>query len=231
MTHQTMMGSSARMFSEGPLYRAAMWVYITMVSTAALALVPVAFFALPSVVPMSGGAVVASQFVGALAVGPLAAATMYMLNRDRRTDDHTPVKDILRGLRLNTVEALAVWVPFVAVAGVVIVDLGAVASPWRIALLVLAALGALWASLALVVTAHFSFRLRDRLRLGAYYLFARPAVGLQLAALGVVLWWAAGISDVLPWLGSGVAIGLASWVTRPVVKDVDDRFTDGGSVT
>jgi hypothetical protein len=214
---------------QGPLYRAAGWIYVTVVLTAIVGLVPVAVLILPAVLALTGPAAWLTQIVGLVMLGPLLGAALFALDRERRIGDLAPLADLARGVRLGAVDILGPWTGACLFAGALLLSLATLDGVGRILALVLGALGAVWAVLVVVIGTHFRFRMRDRVRLALYYLCARPAVALQIAALGILAWWAAGMADLAPWLCAGLFVRMLAWVIRPVVADATDRFTTEGA--
>ncbi|WP_428962343.1 hypothetical protein [Micromonospora fluostatini] len=180
-----------RQFGDGPLSRGAAHVYTLLVVGVLLVATT-----LPGLVPLVllGSDVSNLPLVAAclLPVGPAVSAALYAL-RHQRPDltDLRPAALFLRGYRANLGGTLRIWVPLLAwltVVAVNLANLAAAAVPvWWGALLVLVGVGVtLVGANALVVTALFTFRTRDVLRLALYFLVRTPSVtvgtGLLLAA-------------------------------------------------
>jgi hypothetical protein len=83
----------------------------------------------------------------------------------------------------------------------------------------------LWLVNVLVITARFSFRVRDTARLSAYYLGAqwRCTLNVILLGAGFVLLVAL-TSDWFAVLLLSPALYLLARMTRPLVADVERRF-------
>ncbi|KXK62107.1 hypothetical protein AWW66_10190 [Micromonospora rosaria] len=180
-----------RQFGDGPLSRGAAHVHTLLVVGVLLVATT-----LPGLVPLVllGSDVSNLPLVAAclLPVGPAVSAALYAL-RHQRPDltDLRPAALFLRGYRANLGGTLRIWVPllaWLAVVAVNLANLSAAAVPaWWGALLVLVGAGvSLVGANALVVTALFTFRTRDVLRLALYFLVRTPGVtlgtGLLLAA-------------------------------------------------
>lgn len=93
---------------------------------------------------------------------------------------------------------------------------------------VLAGAVTLWAGHAVLIASFFNFRSRDTARLAAYYLVSRPVVtvgtvGLFLLA-GVIVYFG---SEWLLALLASVFAAAAVMTTRPMVDDIERRFTVG----
>lgn len=171
-------------------------------------------------------------FVAALApVAPALSAALYAQRAWAAEPDLKPAKPLVRGLRLNTRDTLAWWIPMLALTAVLAVNiLFADAVPGgellRPVCAVLMAAAAVWSGHLLVVSSFFSFRFRDVLRVAAAEFFLSWKATLGILALLVVA-----TATVL--LSSEALLLLLGWVfcawlwaaVRPVVADVTERFT------
>ncbi|MFG1815563.1 hypothetical protein ACGFIF_17475 [Kribbella sp. NPDC049174] len=196
-------------FVDGRLYRTCMFVYQLLVIEACLvvALLPTAL----SVVLLEPDPRNALLFaVAVIPAGPALVAGLYAVRRM----EQSPVRDFVRGYRLSWLDVVKLWAPAAVVISVLSAD-------W----LVIVALVALWLVNVLVITARFSFRVRDTARLSAYYLGAQWRCTLNLILLG------AGFVFLVTLTSDWVAVFLLSPVlcllariTRPLVADVERRF-------
>ncbi|WP_402462512.1 glycosyltransferase [Isoptericola aurantiacus] len=162
---------------------------------------------------------------------PCWSAGLFALHARAAADGPAPARAFVRGLRLGTRDVLALWVPALAVLGVVATSM---AHPEAAGIggayaVVLGAVGlgvALWALEALVLATLLSLRTRDVARLALYYLARRPGVTVGVLALLVVaagtVWFAG--EAVLAVLAV-VWLGFLRRTTRPVVADAVRRFT------
>ncbi|MBB2924830.1 DUF624 domain-containing protein [Cellulomonas cellasea] len=164
-------------------------------------------------------------------LGPALSAGLFALRAYRRDPDLRPAGHFWRGYRLNWLDVLRFWVPFLAVLLVLATNLTHLGSvpggPVLAPLLGLITLGlALWCAHMLVLVSLFSFRTRDAARLAAFFLARRPGVTLGAASLGVL---ATGTvlfaSDWVLALLASVMVGLLLRNAGPMVADVEDRFT------
>ncbi|MFC7623855.1 hypothetical protein [Microlunatus sp. GCM10028923] len=212
----------------GLLPRAAAFVYRYLVLGAFLALLGVpTLLVWTLLVPSVGNAVL---FVAAMVpVAPALSAALYAQRDWSTSPDLTPGRALWRGLRTNLVDTLKWWLPVLAVAAVLAVNLqyadtvagGRILQP--ICLVLLAVL-ALWSGHLLAVTAYFSFRTRDALRVAAAEL-AQWRATLGLAALLVVAVATVLLTSEAVLLATGWAFaGLLRLVLRPVEADVVKRF-------
>lgn len=196
-------------FVDGRLYRTCMFVYQLLVIEAclAVALLPTALVVV-LLEPDPRNALLFA--IAVIPAGPALVAGLYAARRL----EQSPVRDFVRGYRLSFLEVLKLWAPAAVVISVVSAD-------W----LVVAALVALWLVNVLVITARFSFRVRDTARLATYYLGAQWRCTLNVILLGagfVVLM--ALTSDWVAVLLLSPALYVLARVTRPLVADVEKRF-------
>lgn len=167
----------------------------------------------------------------ALPLGPALAAAMFAWRRFLAERDLHPGRHFWRGYRVNAVDVLRWWVPFVAVQAVIGFSLAnreaaGIPGAYGVALVVLAVATLLWAVVALALSSHLSLRTRDLARLTSYYLAARPLVTLGVLSLlvlcvGVVLY----TSDWVLVLLAGLLALAVTTTTEPVVRDATARFT------
>jgi len=220
-----------RRFGEGPLARAAAFVYhLVVVEVLTLLAVSPGLVALTlldrdaSNVPLAVGC--------AVPVGPALSAALYAL-RHRRLDlaDLHPAAAFWRGYRLNAWGVLRIWVPWLgalAVVGTTLAHPGAAGVPgwWVAVLAVLAAVSAVWVTNSLVITSLFAFRARDVARLAAYFVVRTPRVTLANACLLVVVVALAAVASelVVAVLGSVLALVLLR-NCRPMIDRVREEFT------
>jgi hypothetical protein len=217
-------------FGEGPLSRAAAWVYtlliveVLVLATTVPALVPLILLTPdPSNLPLVALCLVP--------VGPAISAALYALqHRSSDLTDLRPAVAFWRGYRANAVGVLKLWVPLLAwltVVAVTLANFDAAGVPvwWAVLMVVIAAVAALAGINALVITSLFSFRVRDVARLGLYFLVRAKGVALGNACLLVV---AAGVTvlfseAVLALLGSLFVLGLLR-NARPMVLAIRKEF-------
>ncbi|MEV4492484.1 DUF624 domain-containing protein [Micromonospora coxensis] len=220
-----------RQFGDGPLSRAAARIHTLLVVELLLLLTT-----LPGLVPLVLLGRDASNLPLAAAcllpVGPAVAAALYAL-RHQRPDltDLRPAAVFWRGYRANLPGVLRIWVPALLWLAVVAVNLAHRAAAgvpsWWVAPLVLVGVAvALGSANALVITALFTFRTRDVLRLALHFLVRTPGVTLGTAAL---LAAAAGITAVasdavLALLGSVLVLALLH-IAEPMVDTIRKDFT------
>lgn len=166
-----------------------------------------------------------------LPVAPALSAALYAQRAWAKEPDLSPARPLLRGLRLNLRDTLAWWVPVLAVATVLAVNVlfagavagGTVLRPVGAVLLVVLAV---WSGHLLVVTSFFSFRFRDVLRVAAaeFFLSWKSTLGVLsiiVVAAAVVLASSEAVVLLLGW-----AFAALLWlVARPVAADVTKRFT------
>lgn len=222
---------AARHFGEGPLSRAAAFLYTVLVVELMLVaatlpgLVPLLLLDRhPSNVPLAA--------LCALPLAPAVSAAVYAIrHRSGDLTDLHPAARFWRGYRLNLVAVLKIWVPWLAWVAIVGVNLGyfgaaGVPGWWAALLVVLAVAATLWLANALVIASLFSFRTVDVARLGAYFLVRTPGVTLANACLLLV---AAGVTvlafeAVLVLLGAVFVMALVR-NSRPMITQVQEEFS------
>lgn len=215
--------------TDGPLGRAAITIswFLVLALGQALLLLPGGLAALflnrdPSNLPLLWACL--------LPVGPAIAAGLATLRARERDDDGAPVRAFARGLRQNWWDSLRVWalgtglvtlLAFNAAFGPLVGLPGAYTAFVAVIGVILLA----WTLIGLVISTSASFRFRDVLRLGGYYLFSRPLVslgviGVVLASALVVVATFDSILVLLAWLAT-LALQV---VTRPLVAHLLDTF-------
>lgn len=174
----------------------------------------------------------AAFFVAALLpVAPALSAALYAQRAWAKEPDLSPSRPLLRGLRLNLRDTLAWWVPVLALATVLTVNVlfaegvagGEFLRPMCAVLLVVLAV---WSGHLLVVSSFFSFRFRDVLRVAAAEFFLSWKSSLGVLSLLVVATAAVIVSSEALLLLTGWAFAAMLWlVVRPVIADITARFT------
>ncbi|MFF9028417.1 hypothetical protein [Streptomyces iakyrus] len=167
-----------------------------------------------------------------LPLGPALSAALYALHhRSRDLTELHPARAYLRGLRLNAVPALKLWIPllvWLTVIAFTLTHFSATGLPGWWALL-LAAVGAgclLWGAHALVLTSLFAFRARDTARLAAYFLFRHGRATLAVASLLVLTAASAGLlTEALPALLAAPLLLSLLHGSRPVIAETRKDFT------
>ncbi|MFF6947996.1 hypothetical protein ACFZAD_04930 [Streptomyces iakyrus] len=167
-----------------------------------------------------------------LPLGPALSAALYALHhRSRDLTELHPARAYLRGLRLNAVPALKLWIPllvWLTVIAFTLTHFSATGLPGWWALL-LAAVGAgclLWGAHALVLTSLFTFRARDTARLAAYFLFRHGRATLSVASLLVLTAASAGLlTEALPALLAAPLLLSLLHGSRPVIAETRKDFT------
>jgi hypothetical protein len=174
----------------------------------------------PLLVSLAGGSTVLAAGVVAAAlvpVGPSLVAAAYSFNRLLAGEETGVFRDFLRGYRSNIRQALAVWLPYLAVLAVVVLNLlflpgtfdagnpGLAAA--RAGLLVLGLLVATAGVTAMLLVSRFVFRVRDIHRLSLYCLGGQKRVSLGNA----------GILFILAFLLTATTAGLLIFIAGPVM--------------
>lgn len=217
-------------YGAGPLFRVAGAVAGVMMGHALLVLANV----LLVVTPLLGNwLLVLLAFVP---VGPSLVAAMYAFNRLLAGHDTGVFRDFVRGYRMNFVQALVVWLPYLLVLAVVTLNLaglplipgaGPGAEPAiRVAQLVLALLVATAALNALLLLSRFTFPVRDIYRLSLYGFGAQKRVALGNAGILFVAAFLLLMSTTyLMLVVAGALVFLVCLNSRPLLRFIEDRFT------
>jgi uncharacterized membrane protein YesL len=221
---------AARRFGEGPLSRAAAFVYTLLVVELLFALTTAPGLVL-LVLLDSDASNIPLAAACALPVGPALSAALYALHK--RCHDLTelhPAAAFWRGYRLNFLGVLRIWAPWLALLAIVGVNLAHLSAAnvpaWWAALLAIVGVGALLcAANALVITSLYVFRTVDIARLALYFLGRTPGVtlgnaGLLVASAAVTLLWS---EAVLVLLGAAFALVLLH-TSRPMTTTIQREF-------
>ncbi len=168
-----------------------------------------------------------------LPVAPALAAGLSAVRGWRADTTAGPFALFWRGYRGTIADVLRWWGPALLVSvvlGVNIAYAGAVAGglTLRPVSIVIAALLLLCCGYLLVITAYFSFRTRDAVRIAVLQLFRQWRVTLGMISMLVV-------AVAVLYLGTAVALLVLAWafvsllelVARPTTVEVMDRFTTG----
>ncbi|MBO1330938.1 hypothetical protein [Streptomyces sp. VRA16 Mangrove soil] len=225
------MSAAATGFGQGPLSRAAALVHTLLVvegmflATVAPGLAGLLFLGgAPSNLPLAAVCLVPA--------GPGCAAALYALHH--RSGDLTelhPARTYLRGLRLNTRTALALWTPLLAwltVIAYTLTHFSLTGLPgWWAALLAVVGVGALlWGANALVIGALFTFRTRDTVRLAGHFLLRRggasPAAASALVLVVAGTLW---LTEALPLLLTSLLLFSLLHSSRPMITRTHEEYT------
>lgn len=225
-------------YGSGPLFRAAGAVYGVMVADALLVLANLLLVLAPVLASLAGGsALLAALLVVAFVpVGPSLVAAAYAFNRLLAGEDTGVFRDFVRGYRTNFRQALAVWVPYVAVLAAVVVNLlllpgtfdagNPAPSAARVGLLGLGLLVATAGVTAMLLLSRFTFRTRDVYRLSLYCLGAQKRVSLGNAGiLFITAFLLTATTAGLLIFVAGLAMFLVCLNSRPLLTLIEARFT------
>lgn len=225
-------------YGSGPLFMAARVVYGVMVADALLVLANLLLVLAPVLASLAGGsALLAALLVVAFVpVGPSLVAAAYAFNRLLAGEDTGVFRDFVRGYRTNFRQALAVWVPYVAVLAAVVVNLlllpgtfdagNPAPSAARVGLLGLGLLVATAGVTAMLLLSRFTFRTRDLYRLSLYCLGAQKRVSLGNAGiLFITAFLLTATTAGLLIFVAGLAMFLVCLNSRPLLTLIEARFT------
>ncbi|MDR0959452.1 MAG: DUF624 domain-containing protein [Propionibacteriaceae bacterium] len=196
-----------------------MWIVLTCLPTVAI------------VVLFGVGATTIPVLVLSLVfVGPPIAAALFAWRQRRLDDDMAPTRHFWRGYKLNWRDVLVWWAPLVVIAALLSITLTngdlydgprwMLAFSWAVLGLL-----ALLSCPLLLLSAIFSFRLRDRFRLAAFVTVVRPLTTLGWIAIAVLAAAAAlFLGDLWVLILASAFTLLASLNSMPVEALVMNRF-------
>ena len=224
-----MAAAAPREFGDGVLARITARIYWYVVVGALVALGCVPSLVLLALLDRSTGNALLVPLC-LVPAAPFLSAGLFALHARAGADEPVPGRTFLRGLRLNWLDVLRLWLPATVVLGVVLTSVvhrqvAGIGVAYAVVLGVVGLVVLLWAVHALLLASLFSFRARDVARLSVYYLGRRPGVTVGLIALVVV---AGGVV----WLAGELVLALVAvaWlafllrVAQPVLDDVRARF-------
>ncbi|WP_168801708.1 DUF624 domain-containing protein [Glycomyces buryatensis] len=228
MTHADEIGPGALSRMTAAIYR-----YLVLGLFLAISGLPtVLFWGLLSPEPSNVAFIDVALFVGALLpVAPALSAALYAQRAWSKEPDLSPTRPLLRGLRLNLRDTLSWWVPVLAFATVLAVNVifaeGVAGGEFlRPVCVVLLAVLAVWSGHLLVVSSFFSFRFRDVLRVAAAEFFISWKSSLGILSILVVATATVALSSEALLLILGWAFAVSLWLAvRPVIADITERFT------
>lgn len=225
-------------YGSGPLFRAAGAVYGVMVADALLVLANLLLVLAPVLASLAGGSALLAALlvVAVVPVGPSLVAAAYAFNRLLAGEDTGVFRDFVRGYRTNFRQALAVWVPYLAVLAAVVVNLlllpgtldagNPAPSAARVGLLGLGLLVATAGVTAMLLLSRFTFRTRDVYRLSLYCLGAQKRVSLGNAGiLFITAFLLTATTAGLLIFVAGLAMFLVCLNSRPLLTLIEARFT------
>jgi uncharacterized membrane protein YesL len=230
-------------YGTGPLFRAASTVYSVMTGDVLLVLSNILLVGAPVLAPflvnVAGGSPLLAAgglLVAFVPVGPSLAATAYAFNRQLAGAETGVFRDFIRGYRATFRQALAVWLPYVAVLGAVVANLlflpgtpdaGSPAlSAARLGLLGLGLLVATAGVTAMLLLARFTFRTRDLDRLSLYSLGAQKRVSLGNAGiLFITAFLLTAVTAGLMVVVAGLVMFLICLNSRPLLRFIEGKFT------
>lgn len=222
-------------YSQGGFYRFSQNVYWLMIVNfwfvLSNILLIVAFFLL---VPTIANALF--FYLAALPSGLTIAALCHSIRQFIDDRDLSPTKTYFASLRKNSKDAFKVWFPVITVAFILVIDIQYFQQNPTVLnqilngiFLVILFLMTIFTFYAMIITTHYSFRVRDIYRLSIYYLFTWIKVSsgnLCIIFLTIVLLFLTN-DFILLFIGSTVA-----WVlvlnSRRMLNDVKISFVKQG---
>ncbi|MBP1137401.1 putative membrane protein YesL [Arthrobacter sp. PvP023] len=240
-------------YGSGPLFKAATTVYSVMVGDVLLVLANFLLVLAPLLVALSAGMPAASVsrsgpgygaqlglvLLAFVPVGPSLVAAAYAFNRLLAGEETGVFRDFVRGYRSNFRQALAVWLPYLGVLAVVVVNLlllpgtldagDPTRSAARVGLLGLGLLVATAGVTAMLLLSRFTFRVRDLYRLSLYSLGVQKRVSLGNAGILFITAFmltvtTAGLMVVI----AGPVVFLICLNSRPLLTFIERKFTAAG---
>jgi uncharacterized membrane protein YesL len=240
-------------YGSGPLFKAATTVYSVMVGDVLLVLANFLLVLAPLLVALSAGMAAASVprsgpgygaqlglvFLAFVPVGPSLVAAAYAFNRLLAGEETGVFRDFVRGYRSNFRQALAVWLPYLAVLAVVVVNLlllpgtldagNPTRAAARVGLLGLGLLVATAGVTAMLLLSRFTFRVRDLYRLSLYCLGAQKRVSLGNAGILFITAFVLTVTTAgLMTLIAGPVVFLICLNSRPLLAVIERKFTAAG---
>ena len=223
-------------YGAGPLFRVAGTVAGVMMGSGLLVLANA--FLLPALAaqPVAGAAGGWLVLAALVPWGPALVACAYAFSRLLAGHGHGVFRDFQQSYRLNFVQAIKVWLPYLLALAVITTNLAGVpaglgtdnpAGPaFRLALLVMALLVATASMNALLLLARFSFRTQDLYRLSLYSFGAQKRVvlgnaGILFVSATLLLMTTALLLPVM----AGTALFLVCLNSRPLLRLVEEKFT------
>ncbi|MFK0003445.1 DUF624 domain-containing protein [Paenarthrobacter sp. NPDC090522] len=218
------MAATKAEFGSGKLFKAAGTVYGVMVGSGLLVLTNVLVLAMPLLGPLAP--------IPLVLVGPAVVAACYAFNRLMAGEDTGVSRDFRTSYRLNFWQALAVWLPYLALLAVIAANLMSLpgSNPEtvaaRVGLLGLAVLVSTAAVHALLLLSRFAFRTVDIYRLSLYTLGSWKRVSLGNAGIVFIAGFLLTTTSVwlVPFI-SGAVVYLICLNSRPLLKRVEEKFT------
>ncbi|MFJ4171620.1 DUF624 domain-containing protein [Paenarthrobacter sp. NPDC089714] len=218
------MAATKAEFGSGTLFKAAGTVYGVMVGSGLLVLTNVLVLAMPLLGPLAP--------LPLVLVGPAVVAACYAFNRLMAGEDTGVFRDFRKSYRLNFLQALVVWLPYLALLAVIAGNLMSLpgSNPEtvaaRVGLIGLAVLVSTAAFHALVLLSRFSFRTVDIYRLSLFSLGSLKRVSLGNAGILFIAGFLLTTTSVwlLPFI-SGAVVYLICVNSRTLLKRVEQKFT------
>jgi uncharacterized membrane protein YesL len=240
-------------YGSGPLFKAATTVYGVMVGDVLLVLANILLVLAPLLVALTAGMPTASVsrsgpgygaqlglvFLAFIPVGPSLVAAAYAFNRLLAGEETGVFRDFVRGYRTNFRQALAIWLPYLAVLAAAVVNLlllpgtfdagNPTQSAARVGLLGLGLLVATAGLTAMLLLSRFAFRTRDLYRLSLYCLGAQKRVSLGNAGiLFITAFLLTATTAALLLVIAGAVVYLICLNSRPMLRFIEGKFTVAG---
>lgn len=180
-------------FGDGILFRISTRIYWVMAITLCFTVANVLLIGASMFLIRDASNIVLAA-VAAIPTGPALTAMIFSFRQLKDGPGSQPVKEFIRGYRLNAVDTLRFWVPAMAVVWILSFNLSYLLQSTKpmdtavmILTFILSGVLVLWLAAMLQITAAYSFRLRDAARLAMSYLILKPGVAIGNAALVIII--------------------------------------------
>ncbi|UOQ85111.1 DUF624 domain-containing protein [Gracilibacillus salinarum] len=218
-------------YNQGGFFRFSYYVYQLLILNLLFVLTNILLFAaLIILIPSISNALL--YYIAFIPTGPSLAALFHSLSSVMKENGHSFVKDFLSAYKNNFVDVLKVWVPIITVFFILLIDIqyfnqnptliNQVLNGIFIVLLLLLVLLSIY---SLMITTHYTFRLRDTYRLSIFYMLTwikRSTGNIAILFLTVVFMFFT--SDFIILFISSLVAWFLVLNTLPVIHDVGTSF-------
>lgn len=173
-------------------------------------------------------------FVALIPTGPAIAALCHALSKLIREKELAPFSDFVRAYKKNFIDVLKVWLPILIAFFILVIDIQyfnqnptflnqVLNGVFLIALLLLA----IFAFYSLIITTHFTFRIRDIYRLSIYFIFMRLKISTgNIGILFLTIVFMSLTTDFIILLASSLIAWFLMMNTQRILKDISEKFIE-----
>ncbi|WP_066195925.1 DUF624 domain-containing protein [Gracilibacillus timonensis] len=173
-------------------------------------------------------------FLSLIPTGAACSTTFYLLSLSPDQTDKSLIKTFMKVYRRNFVDVSKVWLPILIVFFLFIIDIQYFQQEYTVfnqamngLFLVLLVLLSIFSLYALMITAHFHFRVRDVYRLAVYYMFTKIKVTTGNMAIGfLTLVGMFFISDFIILFIASLVAWFLTINSAPVLEDIKNHFME-----